>query len=65
MIELTSLDVATGFSAHDLELRGDVVPGRVTRLRFTPDKVGSFEFSCDVFCGSGHEEMNGTIVVTA
>ena len=65
VIELTSLDVMMGFRAHELGLRSDIVPGRVTTLRFTPDKVGSFEFSCDVFCGSGHEEMAGTISVTA
>ena len=29
-----------------------------------PDKTGKFTFSCDVFCGDGHEEMTGTIVVT-
>jgi cytochrome c oxidase subunit 2 len=62
---LTTLDVTMGFSAYELGLHGDIVTGRVTQLRFTPDKVGSFEFSCDVFCGSGHEEMGGVIVVTA
>jgi cytochrome c oxidase subunit 2 len=65
LIELTTLDVTMGFSAYELGLHGDIVPGRVTQLRFTPDKVGNFEFSCDVFCGSGHEEMGGVIVVTA
>jgi len=24
-----------------------------------------FEFACDVFCGSGHEEMGGVIIVHA
>ena len=30
----------------------------------TPDKAGTFIFLCDVFCGDGHEGMNGTLVVT-
>jgi len=30
-----------------------------------PDKLGAFDFNCDVFCGSGHEEMAGRIVVSA
>jgi cytochrome c oxidase subunit 2 len=34
-------------------------------VRLMPDKVGTFTFLCDVFCGSGHETMNGTITVVA
>lgn len=30
----------------------------------TPDKSGEFPFHCDVFCGSGHESMTGTVIVT-
>jgi heme/copper-type cytochrome/quinol oxidase subunit 2 len=33
-------------------------------LRFTPDRAGSFTFLCDVFCGSGHENMSGTLNVS-
>jgi cytochrome c oxidase subunit 2 len=40
-----------------------VVPGREAVLRFTPDRPGSFTFVCDVFCGDGHENMSGTLVV--
>ena len=65
VFELSSPDVLMGFSAYALGLRADIVPGRVTVLRFTPDTPGRFEFSCDVFCGSGHEEMDGVIIVTA
>jgi cytochrome c oxidase subunit 2 len=35
------------------------------RLAFTPDRPGEFEFVCDVFCGSGHEDMGGVIKVLA
>jgi len=35
----------------------------VTRVRIVPDRTGRFEFRCDVFCGSGHEDMAGEIVV--
>ncbi len=27
-------------------------------------KAGSFGFPCDVFCGTGHEEMSGTLLVS-
>ncbi|HEX7436841.1 MAG TPA: cytochrome c oxidase subunit II, partial [Caldimonas sp.] len=41
----------------------DIMPGKTATLRLTPDKTGSFIFLCDVFCGTGHEDMNGTLVV--
>jgi hypothetical protein len=34
-----------------------------TLVRFVPDKVGVIAFFCDIFCGSGHEDMSGTITV--
>jgi cytochrome c oxidase subunit 2 len=63
-LELTSLDRDHGFTIPDLGLRIDVEPGQTARVRFVPEKAGTFLFHCDVFCGSGHEEMAGTIVVT-
>ena len=54
-----------GFDAPGLKLNAEIPPGQPVRLAFTPDRPGEFEFACDVFCGSGHEEMEGTIVVTA
>jgi cytochrome c oxidase subunit 2 len=65
VLELTTADVLMGFSAPDFDVRADIIPGQVARLRLVPDKVGTFTFLCDVFCGSGHETMNGTIIVVA
>jgi len=53
-----------GFNAPDLKLRADIIPGEVARVRFTPDRAGTFPFLCDIFCGEGHEGMSGKIVVT-
>ena len=47
-----------------LKLQAEIKPGEVTRVRFIPDKVGTFDFHCSVFCGTGHEDMSGTLVVT-
>ena len=62
---LTSLDRIHGFKMPDFGLRTDIVPGQETRVTLTPDKAGSFTFFCDVFCGDGHEDMEGTLVVEA
>jgi cytochrome c oxidase subunit 2 len=63
VLELTSLDVMMGFNAPDFGVRSDIPPGMVSRVRFTPEKSGQFVFHCDIFCGSGHEDMAGVIVV--
>ncbi len=64
VFELTTADVLMGFSLPDFGVRTDVLPGKVARLRLVPDKPGTFTFLCDIFCGSGHESMNGTLTVT-
>jgi cytochrome c oxidase subunit II len=64
VLELTSLDVKHGFNCPGLSLRADISPGKTTTLRFTPKKTGSFSFYCDVYCGEGHEDMTGVLVVT-
>ena len=64
VLELTTEDVAMGFSAPDFKADVEIVPGKVARLRLLPDKAGTFDFICDVFCGDGHEDMSGRIHVT-
>jgi cytochrome c oxidase subunit II len=64
ILELTSEDRLHGFHIKDLGVRADVLPGQPVRVRIVPDKVGTFPFTCDLFCGSGHGDMNGVITVT-
>jgi cytochrome c oxidase subunit 2 len=64
VIEITSEDRVHGFSLPAFGQRGDVIPGQMTRISFTPDKSGIFEYFCDVFCGDDHEDVNGNIIVT-
>ena len=63
VLELTTRDVFMGFNLPDFKVRADIVPEKVTRVTFVPDKTGTFTFLCDVFCGTGHEQMQGTITV--
>ena len=63
VLELVALDHVHGFNAPAFGVRADLSPGKAVRLRVVPDKAGTFPFFCDVFCGDGHEDMNGTIVV--
>jgi cytochrome c oxidase subunit 2 len=63
ILELTTEDVVMGFKIPDLNARADILPGKVARLRIVPTKAGTLAFLCDIFCGSGHEDMAGTFVV--
>lgn len=65
VLVLTSEDRIHGFKMPDLGIRTDIVPGQETRVALTPDKAGSFAFLCDIFCGDGHEDMEGILVVEA
>jgi cytochrome c oxidase subunit 2 len=62
---LTSIDRVHGFKMPDFGVRIDIVPTEETRVTITPTKPGTFAFFCDVFCGDGHEEMAGTLIVEA
>jgi cytochrome c oxidase subunit II len=64
VLQFTAPEVPMGVNLPDFSARADIIPGKVSTLRLTPDKTGSFTFACDVFCGSGHEDMAGTLIVT-
>jgi len=62
-LEFTTIDCTHGFEAPRLSLSAKIEPGKVAQLRFTPAEAGRYPFHCNVFCGDGHEEMEGVIVV--
>ncbi|SRR5579875_1155569 len=63
VLEFTTLDRKHGFKSSLLGLHTAISPGQTSRIRLVPNTAGTFTFHCDVFCGSGHEEMEGTIVI--
>lgn len=62
-LRLKSEDVHHGFNLPELGIRADVLPGQTTELHVTAHHAGTFAFHCDYFCGAGHEEMSGQVVV--
>ena len=62
-LELMTSDRRHGFDAPELKIHAEIKPGAPTRVQFRPDKAGHFPFHCSVFCGDGHEDMTGEIVV--
>lgn len=63
VFEVTAQDTMMGFSIPQFGVRADVPPGAVVKVAATAGDAGTVPFLCDIFCGSGHESMNGVIVV--
>jgi cytochrome c oxidase subunit 2 len=63
ILELQSPETTMSFNAPDFLISEELPPGKVVRVRLTPDKTGEFLFVCDIYCGSGHEKMRGAIKV--
>lgn len=63
LLELRALDRTHGFAIFELGISVQILPGRPTLLRLKPPRAGTFTYACSVECGSGHELMNGTLVV--
>ena len=64
VLEVKSVDFRHAMNFPDLKIRADLVPGRVTRIELPAQRAGIYEFVCNNFCGDGHEEMHGKLVVT-
>ena len=56
-IKINSLDVEHAISIPELGI--DIHD----EGEFVAEKKGNFSFSCHVYCGSGHENMKGVLVV--
>ena len=64
VLEIESLDFVHGFHVPALDIRSDLMPGRITKVELMMPKAGQYEFQCDNFCGDGHENMHGRFIVT-
>ena len=60
---VTSTDVPHGISIPEYGINERLDPGKEVTIEFTADKEGTFTAFCSVFCGSGHSNMKGKIVV--
>ena len=62
-LNMTSEDVIHSFFVPAFRVKQDVVPGRVSKLWFTPTKPGRYHLFCAEYCGVEHSKMIGTVVV--
>jgi cytochrome c oxidase subunit 2 len=62
-LSMRSLDVIHAFFVPEFRENEDVVPGMVTQLHITPDRIGTYPLECNELCGAGHTTMNTEVVV--
>lgn len=60
---LRALDVVHDFYVPEFRAKMDMMPGMVTYFWLEPSKLGSFEVLCLAFCGIGHPQMRGKVVI--
>lgn len=63
ILEVTSADVDHGLSIPEFGVSTYVAAGEAATVEFVADKRGEFPFQCSVYCGAGHREMKGMLVV--
>lgn len=61
-LTINNLDVPHGFAVDELSIKQDLPVGTST-VEFTASKKGTFRFYCSIFCGKGHREMEGQLIV--
>jgi heme/copper-type cytochrome/quinol oxidase subunit 2 len=64
-LNLTSTDVIHGFQMERYTESITVRKGDTTSVSFVANTAGSFTFFCTIFCGTGHEGMDGRFTVNA
>jgi cytochrome c oxidase subunit 2 len=62
-LTLRSADVIHSFWVPEFSQKQDAVPGIVTTVVVTPDKLGTFDVVCTELCGLGHALMRSNVIV--
>lgn len=60
---MTSRDVIHDFYVPEFRVKQDIVPGLYTTVWFEAPEPGTYDILCAEFCGTGHSEMRGSVVV--
>src|SRR5436189_5424052 len=63
LLHLQAKDVIHSFWVPEFGQKEDTVPGIVTTLHITPDKVGTYPVICTELCGLGHSVMRTQALV--
>jgi cytochrome c oxidase subunit II len=62
-LTLNAKDVIHSFWVPEFGQKQDTVPGLVTTLHITPNKIGTYPVICTELCGLGHAVMRTEVIV--
>ncbi len=65
LLQMTSNDVLHSFWVPEFRVKQDLVPGRITELRFTPTVIGNYAVRCAEICGTAHAYMESPVIVSS
>ncbi len=60
---VTSSDVDHGIGIPEFKVSLKVAAGKTETVEFVADKKGTYTMRCNVFCGTDHKNMKGTLIV--
>jgi cytochrome c oxidase subunit 2 len=63
VVRSDSVDVIHSLFVPDYRIKEDVMPGRITFIWFNPVNEGSHVLTCTEYCGVGHSNMFGKVIV--
>ena len=63
-LNIKSEDTVHGISIPEFNVNKDIPAMGEVSVEFVADKSGTFPFKCSVYCGDGHREMKGILIVS-
>ncbi len=60
---IASVDVVHGFLIENTQVNAMIIPGQITEVTQTFDKSGEYLVICHEYCGIGHHDMWGRVIV--
>lgn len=65
VLQMESPDVIHSFWVPEFRIKQDVVPGRITQYRITPNRIGDYKVRCSELCGISHAYMEAPVNVVS
>lgn len=62
-LHISSAEYQHGFSLLPMNMNFHIVAGYDHVVTITPKQTGEFHIICNEFCGAGHQQMTGLIIV--
>ncbi len=65
VLNMQSTDVIHSFFVPQFRMKQDILPGRITTYRVTPDLIGTYQVECAQLCGLKHSYMTAPVIVSS